>query len=193
MWPILDHLLRHYGYAAVFLFMVAEGCGIPLPAETMLVSAAAFTSRGTLSLWGVGIAGALGGVVGGTAGYGIGAKGGLPFLRRYGSKVGLGEERLDRARDFFRRRGLWAAFLSRFIAFLRLAIPMLAGVTHMPFARFSAANAVGAVLSALLYCVLGYEFGRDLPALEHHLVLTSGVALMVLLLVLGVSRTRRGR
>ena len=189
----LNLILRHFGYAAVAMFMVAEGCGIPVPAETMLVTAAAFASRGTLSVWYVGIAGALGGIVGGTAGYTIGARGGLPLLRRYGGKVGIDESKLQRGRDFFARRGLWAAFVGRFVAFLRLIVPMVAGVTHMPFARFSTANAVGAIVSAALYSFLGYQFGRDLHALKHHLLLSTAVLLALLFVALMVNRIRNSR
>jgi membrane protein DedA with SNARE-associated domain len=189
----LEPLLHRFGYAAVALFMVAEGCGIPLPAETMLVTAAAFASRGLLSIWGIGLAGALGGIVGGSAGYGIGAWGGLPLLRRFGRKVGIDETKLDRAREFFGERGLWAAFAGRFVAFLRLIVPMLAGVTGISFARFSIANALGAVASAALYAFLGYQFGKDLPALEHHLLLTSIGVFALLVVAITVSRVRERR
>src|SRR5438105_1357824 len=80
-------------------------------------------SRGKLSLWGVGVAGALGGIVGGSAGYLIGAQGGLRLIRRYGAKMHVDEARLLRARKFFERRGLWAAFLCRFVGFLRIVVP----------------------------------------------------------------------
>lgn len=190
----MDLLLHRFGYGAVALFMVAEGCGIPLPAETMMITAAAFAARGTLSLWGVGVAGALGGIVGGSAGYGIGAWGGIPLLRRYGARVGIDSARIERATRFYQRRGAWAAFAGRFLAFLRLIVPMVAGVTGMPFLRFSLANAAGAILSAALYCGLGYQFGRDLPALRRHMLVTTLVVLGLLVLVATVAMLRnRGR
>jgi membrane protein DedA with SNARE-associated domain len=107
----LADLLGSYGYVIVALFLIAEGCGIPFPAETMLVTAAAVASHGTLSIWGVGIAAVFGGVIGGLAGYLIGAQGGLRLLRRYGKKVHIDEERLARSLRFFERRGLWAVFI----------------------------------------------------------------------------------
>ena len=178
----LADLLGRYGYAIVALFMIAEGCGIPFPAETMLVTAAALASRGKLSIWGVGVAGAIGGVVGGMAGYLIGAEGGLRLIRRYGAKLRITDERLARGRRFFERRGLWAVFGCRFIGWVRIIVPMFAGISHMPFARFAAANAVGAVVSAAAYAALGYLFGRDLPKLEHHVTeaTLAGGALLVL-------------
>lgn len=193
MLHFLGHLLVHYGYLMVALFMVTEGCGIPVPAETTLVTAAAFAARGRLSIAGVILAGALGGIVGGTLGYVIGARGGLPFLRRHGGRFGVDEARLKSAQQFFRRRGGSAAFIARFIAFLRIIVPMLAGVAHMSFGRFSAYNAAGAVVAAVAYGLLGYEFGRDLPALEHHLTLaTLGLFALVLIALLVMRWRTRG-
>ena len=188
----LSQLLSQYGYIVVAAFMVTEGCGIPVPAETMLVTAAAFAARGRLSIAGVMLAGALGGIAGGTLGYLIGARGGLPFLRRHGNRFGVDEARLASAQQFFKRRGGSAAFLARFIAFLRIIVPMLAGIAHMSFGRFSAYNAAGAIAAALAYGLLGYEFGRDLPALEHHLTLAT-MALLALVVVAFTVMRWRGR
>ena len=189
----LAELIGRYGYAIVALFMVAEGCGIPVPSATTLVTAAALASRGTLSIWGVGIAGAIGGVVGGMAGYLIGAQGGVRLVRRYGKKLHMDQDRLARTRRFFERRGLWAVFGCRFIGVVRIFVPMFAGIAHMPFARFSAANAAGSVGTAAAYATLGYVFGRDLPNLEHHITEATliGVGLIVLWFVYTRVRARR--
>jgi membrane protein DedA with SNARE-associated domain len=189
----LAGLVGRYGYAMVALFMIAEGCGIPFPAETMLITAAATASRGTLSIWGVGIAASLGGIVGGSAGYGIGAKGGMRLLHRYGAKVHIDEDKLARSRAFFEKRGLWAAFFGRFVAFLRIVVPMLAGVGDMSFARFSVANAAGAIASAAAFSALGFYFGRDLPKLEHHLTRVSLVIAALLIVWFVVARVRQKR
>ena len=189
----LQMALHHFGYGAVALFMITEGCGIPVPAETMLVTAAAFSARGTLSVWGVIAAGSVGGVLGGTAGYAIGAVGGLRLIRRHGSRFGLDESKLQGARTFFRQRGIAAVVLARFLAFFRILVPMLAGVTEMPFARFSVYNAIGSIGAAIAYGGLGYQFGRDLPALEHHLQLVTLIVLAAAVIVGGGLWWRRAR
>jgi membrane protein DedA with SNARE-associated domain len=159
----------------------------------MLVTAAAVASHGTLSIWGVGIAAVIGGVIGGMAGYLIGAQGGLRLLRRYGKKVHIDEERLARSRRFFERRGLWAVFICRFIGWVRIIVPMLAGIAHMPLGRFAAANAAGSIVSAVAYSALGYVFGRDLPKLEHHLTEAMIVLIGLVVLWLVYTRVRAGR
>ncbi|HTK48593.1 MAG TPA: DedA family protein [Gemmatimonadaceae bacterium] len=186
----LMHLLAHYGAVIVGVAMITEGCGIPVPAETILVTASALAARGTMSIWWVAIAAALGGIAGGSAGYAIGAQGGIRLIRRYGAKMRLDEERLARARKFFARRGLVAVFLCRFVGFIRILVPMVAGVAHMPFARFSAANAAGAIVASACYAALGWFFGKDLARLEHHLAEATIAAVVLVIAWLAARRAR---
>jgi len=187
----LTDLLTQYGALLVALAMITEGCGIPVPAETILVTAAALAARGKLSIWWVAVGGAAGGIVGGVAGYAIGAQGGMRLITRFGARMHIDEEKLDRARRFFARRGLAAVFLCRFIGFVRIFVPMVAGVARMPFGRFLAANVVGAIVSSACYAALGWFFGHDLPKLEHHLTETTVVAALLVVGWLLVRRRRR--
>jgi phosphatidylglycerol lysyltransferase len=186
----LTDLLTHYGSLLVALAMITEGCGIPVPAETILVTAAALAAGGKLSIWWVAIGGAAGGIVGGMAGYEIGARGGMRLIARFGAKMHIDEEKLERARKFFARRGLAAVFLCRFIGFVRIFVPMVAGVARMPFGRFLAANVAGAIVSSACYAALGWFFGHDLPKLEHHLTETTVVAALLIVAWLVVRRRR---
>jgi membrane protein DedA with SNARE-associated domain len=56
---------------------------------------------------------------------------------------------------------------------MRVAAAMLAGVTHMPYGRFTLFNAAGGICWATLTGLLGYEFGHRLPAIERALGGTS--------------------
>lgn len=161
-------LIARYGSFLVALVFILEGCGIPVPSATTLVTAAALAASGKLSIWAVVAGAALGGIVGGSAGYFIGARGGMRLVRRYGARMHIDDAKLEEARKFFSRRGAWAVFLGRFVGVVRIFVPMVAGVAHMPIARFSVANAAGSVGTAAGYAALGWFFGRDLPALRHH-------------------------
>jgi undecaprenyl-diphosphatase len=105
----------------------------------------------------------------------------------------MDQERLTRTRRFFERRGLWAVFIGRFIGWVRIVVPMFAGIARMPFARFAAANAAGAIVSAVAYATLGYLFGRDLPKLEHHMTVATLIAAALLAVWLVVVRARGRR
>lgn len=189
---VIGELLHRYGYGAIIAFFVLEGTGIPVPSETLLVTAAAFAAHGTLSERFVVAAATVGGVLGGHCGYAIGLFGGLPLVRRFGRLFKLDEERLARGHALFAQRGAGAVFLSKSIAFLRIIVPMLAGVARMSFGRFTAANAAGAAVSAILYGSLGYFFGRDLSRLEHHIAIATSVSVaLVVAIVIGRTLQRR--
>ena len=189
----LVDLLARYGPFITAVAMFLEGCGIPVPAVTILVTASALAASGDLSIWGVAIGSAVGGIAGGIAGWLIGAHGGIRLVRRYGARMRIDEEKLTRTRKFFARRGAWAAFLCRFVGVARILVPMIAGVARMPLARFSVANGAGAIVAAAGYAALGWFFGRDLAALRHHLTEASLVAtgLVVAWLVIQWIRARK--
>ena len=189
----IAELLHRYGYAAIVACFVLEGSGIPVPSETMLVTAAAFAAHGTLSQRFVLMAATVGGILGGHAGFAIGRFGGLPLVRRFGRLFRLDEDRLARGRQFFARRGTGSVFLCKSIAFMRIIVPMIAGVTQMPIGRFSAANASAAVASALLYGSLGYFFGRDLASLGQHIAIATTVVIALIGAIITVRMVRRRR
>jgi membrane protein DedA with SNARE-associated domain len=188
----IAELLHRFGYGAIIAFFVLEGSGIPVPSETMLVTAAAFAAHGTLSQRFVILAATIGGICGGHMGFAIGRFGGTPLVRRSGRLFRLSEARLTSGREFFARRGAGSVFLCKSIAFIRIIVPMLAGTAQMPFGRFAAANASGSLASALLYGSLGYFFGRNLANLDQH-VASSTMTVIVIIIAIAVVRVLRHR
>jgi membrane protein DedA with SNARE-associated domain len=182
------HLIDSYGYAIVVALVLAEGIGLPLPGETALITAAAFSAQShRLSILGVIVASFIGATTGGMGGYWIGRSGGLPFLTRYGHRFGISMERIAKSRKFFTEHGPKAVFLARFIAIVRMFAGILAGVTKMRFGVFFVWNALGALVWSILFGTLGYLFGNNLPKLEHLVGRTSlivfGIVVVVGLLV----------
>lgn len=117
----------------------------------------------------------------------IGRTGGLALIRRYGKLFRVDDARLDRARGFFTRHGGKTVFFGRFVSLLRMLAALLAGVTRMPYGRFSAFNVAGGVCWSALFGGLGYAFGRNLPRLRH--AVGQAGALIVLLAALLVAVT----
>jgi membrane protein DedA with SNARE-associated domain len=188
-------VIESYGYALVVVLVLAEGLGLPLPGETALITAAAFSAQShRLSIIGVILASVTGATAGGCGGYWIGKAGGLPFLERNGRHIGITRERITKAKKFFTEHGPKAVFVARFIAILRTFAGILAGVTGMRFWVFFLWNALGAIVWSVVYGTLGYQFGDKLPWLEHVIGRTSLIALGVVVVVgLIVWHQRRGK
>lgn len=152
-----------YGYWAVFFFVAIESAGIPVPGEAMLVSVAAFAgATHRLDVSWVIVAAASGAMIGDNFGYLAGHKVGFPLLVRHGRTIGLTERRLKLGQYLFHRYGGAIVFLGRFVAVLRAAAAVLAGVNCMPWRRFLVCNAAGGILWATVFGLGGYLFGNTI-------------------------------
>ncbi len=177
----LTRLLQSYTYPALLLLVLVESLGIPLPGEIALVTAAAYAASGHISIYIVIIVAALGAIVGGILGYWIGLKGGLPLVARYGRYVGVRNSHIDRAHAFFERNGSKTILFGRFIALLRTWAAVVAGAASMSFPMYVICNTISSVVWAIVFGVLGYTFGHDLPVLEKYISRASyGVLVLVL-------------
>ncbi|MEU1391151.1 MULTISPECIES: DedA family protein [unclassified Nonomuraea] len=136
--------------AMVALVIGLESLGIPLPGEIVLVSAAILAAKGVVSPVAVGVCASAGAIVGDSAGYAIGRKGGRRLFERLGRRFPrhFGPRHVAKAEDYFHRYGVWAVFVGRFIALLRILAGPLAGALRMPYWRFAVANVLGGIVWA---------------------------------------------
>lgn len=185
----LQSLLMHYGYLAVFFGVLVESMGVPLPGETLLLLGAAYAGTGRLHVWGVILAAALGAIIGDSLGYELGRTGGRALLDRYGRVLHLNPKHLERTEGFFQRYGDSTVLFGRFIAILRTFSAFLAGMNHMPYPRFLLFNALGGMLWAITFGLLGAAFGSQWQLIEHWVgragLLIGGILVIVVLAVLG--------
>jgi membrane protein DedA with SNARE-associated domain len=191
-------LIEQYGYLIVFLGVMLEGIGIPLPGETVLITAGALARRGSLTLWETMMMGSLGAVMGGQAGYLVGRFGGRPFVLRWGRYAFITPDRLGRAERFFEQHGGSAVFLARFITGLRVFGALVAGMSRMSWAKFAVYSALGGVLWAAAAVALGYFLWASIGLVEHwigwiSLLLAAAAALVVILRWSYRKATRTGR
>ena len=153
-------IVVQYGLYAVFLIVMLESAGLPLPGETALVLAAIFAgATGQLEIAHVIAAAAAGAIIGDNVGFIVGRKYGLPLVQRYGKLVGLNEKRLLFGQHMFARHGAKIVFFGRFIAVLRIFAALLAGVNHYSWRAFLFYNAAGGIIWAAVFGVGGYFFG----------------------------------
>ncbi len=186
----LHHLLSTWGYLAVLLFVAVESTGIPFPGETMLITAAAYAGAGHLQIPFVIGAAAIGAIMGDNAGYLVGRTGGRAIILRYGKYIRLDEGKLGVGERFFAKHGDKTVFLGRFVAVLRAWAAFLAGLNRMHWAKFFLFNAAGGITWSVLYGVLAFELGKNLPLLDKIVktvgyvglgaAVVAGVALLIL-------------
>jgi len=193
---ILDELLKYfaqYGYWVVFFGVMLENAGLPIPGETILLAAGFFAFQGHFHVPTVMVVAAIGAMVGDNAGYLVGRKLGRVTLERYGSKVGLKPQLLDRFDRFFARNGNRTIFFARFITGLRVFAALLAGAAKMPWKAFLLYNSAGAVLWAIVITLAGYFFGKSWEVLARVVGGAGVAALVAIVLVIAVLMLRKRR
>lgn len=179
----LQPTLDHYGYLAVAGFVLLEDFGVPVPGETILILGAVYAGTGRLEIWLVGVLAFLAAVVGDNIGFAIGHFGGQPLVERYGRYILLTPERVEKAKNFFERRGARIIVIARFIEGLRQANGIIAGISGMHWARFLAYNAIGAALWVAVWTCIGYFSGNHLTSI-YNAVTSAGIYALIAVAVL---------
>ncbi|MGA7673986.1 MAG: DedA family protein [Rhizomicrobium sp.] len=140
---IVAFIGRHAIWAGPVMFAVSFGesfafVSLLFPGTTIMIAAGAFIPSGTLSAWPLLIGCICGATSGDAVSYWLGRRYGhlvervWPFTRH--------KELLARGYAFFERHGGKSVFIGRFFGPLRAVIPLVAGISRMPAARFWIAN-----------------------------------------------------
>jgi membrane protein DedA with SNARE-associated domain len=160
---ILDvsHLVKDFGYPLLFVLVMSEAGGVPIPGETALVAAAVLASQGKLHIELVILLAAAGAIVGDNIGYLIGRKGGRWLLERPGAFQRQRQEVLRIGEPFFEAHGPKAVFFGRFVLGLRVWASWLAGATRMRWRSFALWNALGGIAWASAVGVIAYLLGHS--------------------------------
>lgn len=167
--PDISQIITDYGPWAIFLIILIEDFGIPVPGETALISAALLASQGKLPIVWLLPAAWLGAVIGDNIGYAIGRFGGRRVVVRYGETIGITDARLERIEQFFHRHGALIVIVARFFVGLRQLNGIVAGIGRMPAGRFVLYNAIGAFLWVGVWGFGVYWFGEHFKRLVEKL------------------------
>jgi membrane protein DedA with SNARE-associated domain len=149
------------GYSGIVLLMAIESACIPLPSEIIMPFSGYLVSRGELNLWGVGVAGAVGCVLGSLVAYWVGMYGGRPFIEKYGRYILLSRHDLDIADRWFAKYGEAIVFVSRLLPAIRTFIAFPAGVARMNLTRFIIYTFAGSLPWCLGLAYVGQKLGEQ--------------------------------
>lgn len=149
------------GYGGVILLMAIESANIPLPSEIIMPFSGFLVARGELNLWLVGLAGAIGCVLGSVFSYWLGAVGGRPLVQKYGKYILISHHDLDLADNWFKKRGELTVFVGRLLPVVRTFISFPAGIARMNFGRFVLYSFLGSLPWCLLLAYVGQKMGEN--------------------------------
>ena len=174
--------ISRLGYGGIVLLMAIESACIPLPSEIIMPFSGYLVSTGEMNLWLVGLAGAIGCVLGSIVAYYAGAWGGRPFIEKYGKYILISHYDLDLADRWFQRHGDITIFVGRLLPVIRTFIAFPAGIARMNLWRFNLYTFVGSYIWSLGLAWVGMKLGQHWNTLGvyfHRFDAAIGVILLI--------------
>jgi membrane protein DedA with SNARE-associated domain len=176
----MTNFITDHGLPLLFLVVMIESFGIPLPGETALIAFGVLASEGHYSITSVIAVAAAGAIVGDNLGYWlIGRVGGRALFRRWRWLSRYSNRVLPRAESLMARYGGTAVFFGRFVAILRYTVAWVAGLSRMPWWRFLFWNAAGAVCWATAVGLTAYYGGKAVADAIARYGLYAGIVIAV--------------
>jgi membrane protein DedA with SNARE-associated domain len=156
-------LIVEYGYPAVFAAAFLEVIFPPIPSE-VIFPLVGFTVQsrglGIENIIGMAAAGALGSTAGAVVIYFVSAKVGRAAIARFGNRVRISEQEIEKAERWFEKYGSIAVFTARMIPGIRELISIPAGIGQMNIAKFLGYTFVGSLLWCIILTFVGYYLGE---------------------------------
>ena len=156
----LNFWLTQYGGFALFGLLALEIIALPIPGEPLMILAGVLLFKGELSILPTLIAAYAGSISGISVSYILGRTTGTTLLKKYGSRFGLTEKKMERVHDWFAHFGKWTLFIGYFIPGLRHFTGICAGISSLEFRDFAIFAYAGAFIWVSTFLSIGYFFGN---------------------------------
>jgi membrane protein DedA with SNARE-associated domain len=190
----VTHFVTHNGLPILFLVIMIESFGIPLPGETALIFFGVLAAQGNYDIVLVIVLAALAAIIGDNLGYWlIGRLGGRALFRRWRWLEQYADRVLPRAEKLMERHGGKTVFFGRFITVLRYTAAWIAGLGRMRWWRFLFWNAAGGIAWATLVGLVAYYGGKAAAdAIQRYgLFAAAGVVALLAIAYLGTHFGKR--
>ena len=179
---LIEEWLRSWGYLTIFIPLMLETAGIPLPGGTILLVAAAASSRGILNPFAVAAVASLAAIIGDNIGFCIGRYGGRRLVDRL-SHITHVEAGIVWGERFFALHGGKAVVLARWTAGLRIFGAWIAGMSQMRWRTFLLWNTLGGITWACTLTAVGYALGESIERVEKVLGVGGAIVFAVIVVI----------
>ena len=173
MFEWISATVERLGYAGVALFMFLENIFPPIPSEVIMPVAGFVSARGGMSFWLAVAVGSAASLIGAVVWYVVGRRIGEERLREWvcdhGRWLAVSVDDVDRAQEWFRRRGAAAVLIGRLVPAVRTFVSLPAGFARTSFPRFLLFSAAGTFLWTLALAWAGYVLEANYDRVEQWL------------------------
>ncbi|PSJ80465.1 DedA family protein [Neisseria iguanae] len=161
MFAFLEAFFVEYGYAAVFLVLLACGFGVPIPEDVTLVTGGVISGLGYTNVHVMFLVGMLGVLAGDGCMFAAGRILGHKILQFKPVARVMTPKRYAQVQEKFDKYGNWVLFVARFLPGLRTPIYITAGISRkVSYMRFLMMDGLAALISVPVWIYLG-DYGAN--------------------------------
>lgn len=157
----LIHYLEDFSYVGIAVWLMLAGLGLPLPEDIPLIFGGVLAGAGKINVVVHFFLSMTFILVGDSCLYFIG--------RRIGTSAEVSPRwsrlitpaRRTKVQGFFLKYGIWTVFFGRFVAGVRGAVFLSAGIARFSFPRFLLMDFLAALVSVPVWIYMGWLFGEN--------------------------------
>ncbi len=157
----VTQFLVEHGTPILFVVVLVEHVGLPLPLVPWLLAAGALAAAGEMNPVAAITVTALACLIADSAWFYIGRRSGKRMLNWLG-RMSLDPTGARRTEGFLTRHTATGLLGAKFLGWVGMLIPPLAGTTGMSFRRFLIFDGVGSLLYSSSGIILGFVFSKEL-------------------------------
>src|SRR6266851_7339959 len=189
----LNAFLDSYGVAAACAIMLIKAAGVPvpIPGDVILLATAARAAEGKVLLWLAFVVLLAALILGGALQFYLARGPARRVVVKYGQRVGLTEQRLERVAKSVRRGGLLGIGVAVLTPGVRSAVVPACGLTGIAWRLFLPGLALGSAIDLGLHFAIGYAGSGILASIAAPSPLLVVVALALLGLAAWLVLARR--
>ena len=185
----ISQSIEQLQYVGIAFVLFLAGLGVPIPEDIPLILGGVLSSTGSMNVYIHFVVSMVFILIGDVCLYKIGgrlANNQMDSTSRF-AKI-LTPERQEKVQAAFDKYGSWAVFFGRFVAGIRGAVYLTAGMTRFPLGRFIILDFLAALISVPVWIALGYWAGDQWEKYvdeikEYQMYIFGGIACLIILII----------
>jgi membrane protein DedA with SNARE-associated domain len=178
--------VAHHGYSVLFVWVLAEQAGLPIPSIPILLATGAMAATGDLNIFTTLAVAVVAAMIADFAWYELGQRKGMKVLN-FLCKMSLEPDSCVRQTELaFSKQGLRSLLIAKFVPGLGTAAPPLAGIFRLSIWRFLLYDAIGTLAWAGVYVGLGAAFSKQVESIEQRITQLGASIVTVALIALAL-------
>ena len=158
----LHHYLHIGLYSSLFILILIEEIGIPLPVpgDAFLVIFGVLSRSGQTEFLPTLLIILTASLVGGSVLYYLSFYFGRPLVEKYGKYIHMSHSQLDHMEHWMGRYGWWTIFVARLIPTLRIGGSLVAGILQVRYRTYISATMAATIIWTAVYFSIGAYLGK---------------------------------